>query len=248
MQHRKNPLYKLSFASSNAHLWLASLNVTDQIFDVLSQSLSNDEWDRADRFVFKRDRQYFVMARGILRDILARYLDCQPGEIRFHSDPGGKPRISLTGASNRLEFNLSHSSGLLILAVSIGRQVGVDIERIRPLPDLDQITSYTFSNYEQIMLAKLTPEEKLIGFFRCWTRKEAYLKARGSGLLIPLDSFDVSLESDNPIRMISNRLDPSEVSRWSFHTFNPEEGYIGALVIEGQGLKPDFRRWKASEK
>lgn len=229
------------------HLWLASLNANYQVSDVLSRSLSNDEWERADRFVFQRDRRYFVVARGILRGILARYLDCQPGEIRFHYAPDGKPGIDFPGVPPRLEFNLSHSSGLLILAVTQGRRVGVDVERIRPLPDLHQIASYSFSNYEQNMLAKLTPEEKLIGFFRCWTRKEAYLKARGTGLLIPLDSFDMSLAPDNPIRMLSNRLDPSEVSRWDFHTFNPEEGYIGALAIEGQGTKPDFRRWGSSE-
>jgi len=217
--------------------------VSDQVFNDLSQSLSNDEWERADRFVFQRDRRYFVVARGILRDILSRYLDCQPREIRFHHEPDGKPEIGFPGGSPRLEFNLSHSSGLLVLAVALGRQVGVDVELIRPLPDLDQIASYSFSNYERDILAKLTPEEKLPGFFRCWTRKEAYLKARGTGLLIPLDSFDMSLAPDNPIRMISNRLDPSEVLRWSFYNFNPEEGYIGALVIEGQELKADFRRW-----
>lgn len=232
---------------NNVHIWLASLNETDQVFEVLSQSLSKDEWERADRFVFKRDRRHFVVARGILRDILARYVDCQPGEVQFHYQPDGKPGLGFPGGSPRLEFNLSHSSGLLVLAVTQGRQVGVDVERVRPLPDLDQIASYSFSNHEQNVLARLTPEEKLNGFFRCWTRKEAYLKARGTGLLIPLDSFDMSLAPDNPIRMLSNRLDPDEVLRWSFYTFIPIDGFVGALAIEGQGVKPDFRRWGSSE-
>lgn len=240
-------MYEQSIHSGDVHLWSAPLNVTDQVYERLSQSLTPDEWERADRFVFKRDRRNFIVARGILRDILAGYLDCQPMDIRLQYEPYGKPRIRYEGAPASLEFNLSHSSATLALVVSFGRQVGVDIERVRPLPDLDQVASSSFSDYERNALSALTPEEKLPGFFRCWTRKEAYLKARGDGLSIPLEAFDMSLAADNPIGMLSNRLDPSEVSRWSFFTFTPEQGFIGALAIEGQGVKPILRRWNATE-
>jgi 4'-phosphopantetheinyl transferase len=240
-------MYEQSFHSSNVHLWSAPLNVTDQVYDVLSQCLSSNELERADKYVFKRDRRSFIVARGILRDILARYLDCQPRDICFQYKPHGKPEIRFMKASDRLEFNLSHSSGFFVLAVSAGRQVGADVERIRPLPDLDQMAFNSFSDYERNALSALTSDEKLLGFFRCWTRKEAYLKARGDGLSIPLDAFDMSLAPDNPIGMLSNRLDPNEVSRWSFYTFTPEQEFIGALAIKGQGMKPDFRRWKAIE-
>ncbi len=240
-------MYEQSIHSSDVHLWSAPLKVTEQIFDVLSQGLTPDEWERADRFVFERDRRNFIVARGILRDILARYLDCQPKDTRFQYEPHGKPVLGSMGTPLGLEFNLSHSSGYLALAVCFGRQVGVDIERVRPLPDLDQVASNSFSVYELNALSALTPEDKLLGFFRCWTRKEAYLKARGDGLSIPLEAFDMSLAVDNPISMLSNRLDPNEVSRWSFYTFTPEQEFIGALAIEGQGVKPDFRRWKAKK-
>ena len=240
-------MYEQSFHSSDVHLWSAPLNVTDQAYEVLSQSLTSDEWERADKFVFDRDRRNFIVARGILRDVLAGYLDCQPADIRFQYEQYGKPGRRSRGTPLGLEFNLSHSSGYFALAVSFGRQVGVDIERVGPLPDLDQIASSSFSDYERNALSALTPEDKLPGFFRCWTRKEAYLKARGDGLSIPLEAFDMSLATDNPIGMLSNRLDPNEVSRWSFYTFTPEQGFIAALAIEGQGVKPDFRRWKARE-
>jgi 4'-phosphopantetheinyl transferase len=240
-------VYEKSFHLRDVHLWLASLNVTDQVFDALNQGLSSDEWERADRFLFERDRRNFIVGRGILRDILTRYLDCQPGDIRFDYEPHGKPGLRSMGTSPGLEFNLSHSSGFFVLAVAFGRQVGVDIERVRPLPDLDQMASDSFSEHERNALSALTPEDMLLGFFRCWTRKEAYLKARGDGLSIALDAFDMSLAPDNPIHMLSNRLDHNEVSRWSFYTFTPEQGFIGALAIEGQGTTPVFRHWQATD-
>jgi 4'-phosphopantetheinyl transferase len=238
-------VYDQSLTLSDVHLWLASLTVTDQEFDTLSRTLSSDELERADQFVFERDQRNFIVGRGLLRDILARYLDCQSEDIRFDYTPHSKPRLGSMGTSLRVEFNLSHSSGLLVLAVSGGRRVGVDVERVRPLPNLDQLASNSVSEYERNVLSALDPGDKLPGFFRCWTRKEAYLKARGDGLSIPLNSFDMSLAPDNPIGMLSNRMDPNEVSRWSFYTFIPEEGFIAALAIEGWGVKPDFKRWKA---
>lgn len=232
---------------NNVHVWLASLHVTGHVFDVLHRNLSHDEEQRAGRFVFARDRDNFIVARGILRDILAKYLGRQPEEIHFVCEPYGKPGIRHTETFGQIEFNLSHSSGLLVLAVADGKKVGIDVERVRSLPDMEQIASHAFSAHEQKVLSTLAGEEKLRGFFRCWTRKEAYLKARGDGLLVPLDTFDMSLAPDNPIRMLSNRLDPHEVSRWSFHTFLPEQGFIGALAMQCQEVAPNFKRWTPAE-
>jgi 4'-phosphopantetheinyl transferase len=147
-------------------------------------------------------------------------------------------------SSIRLEFNLSHSYGFLVLAVTWGRQIGIDVERVRPIDDLDHLAAITFSEYEQNELSTFTSDKKLHGFFNCWTRKEAYVKAIGSGLLAPLDTFDMSLAPDNPICMLSNRLDPKEVSRWSFYTFVPEPGYVSALAVEGQGVIMQLKRWR----
>lgn len=236
-----------NYHQNAVHLWSASLKVDELEYEILSQSLSSDEWQRAAHFVFEQDRRNFVVARGVLRDVLAKYLNRQPKEVRFDYEPYGKPRISQPENTTRVEFNLSHSSGLFVLAVADGKKVGIDIERVRSLPDLEQIASHAFSSYEQKELSTFTGEEKLRSFFRCWTRKEAYLKARGDGLLVPLDTFDMSLAADNPIHMLSNRLDPHEVSRWSFYTFLPEQGFIGALAMEGQGAVPEFKPWTTAD-
>lgn len=232
-----------SFCSNNVHLWLTSLDVTDRVYDVLIRGLSLDEWMRANQFVFQQDRRNFIVTRGILRDILSNYIHCQPADVCFRYETNGKPLLSLPAASSRLDFNLSHSSGLLVVAITPGKRVGVDVERIRPLPDLNLIASHSLSEYEQDMLALITGEGKRFGFFRCWTRKEAYLKALGNGLSTPLDSFDMSLSTDSPAGMLSNRLDPNEVSRWSFYTFVPLQGFVGALAIEGPLVDPCFRQW-----
>jgi 4'-phosphopantetheinyl transferase len=169
-------VYEQSFHLRDMHLCLASLNVTDQVYDVLGQGLSSDEWGRADRFVSKRDRRNFIVGRGILRDILARYLDCQSSDIGFNYEPHGKPRLRSMGTSLGLEFNLSHSSGFFVLAVAFGRQVGVDVEYIRSLPDLDQMASNSFSNYERNALSALTPEDKLLGFFQVLDENRSLFK------------------------------------------------------------------------
>ena len=119
----------------------------------------------------------------------------------------------------------------------------MDIESVKPLPDMELVASHSFSEYERGVLSRLNDEEKIQGFYRCCTRKEAYLKAVGSGLSIPLDSFDVSLSADNPIRMLDNRLDANQISNWSFYTFTPFPGFIGALVIEAQEVMPAFIQW-----
>ncbi len=235
-----------SFIADEVHVWLANLDLNDHVFDDLIRSLSPDEGRRADRYVYQKDRRDYISSRGILRNILGRYMHCEAADVTIDYSFDGKPTLGLSMQSAGLEFNLSHSSGYLAVAVTQGVKVGVDIERMRTIPDMDLIATHSFSQYEQNELSLLPSEEKSSGFFRCWTRKEAYLKATGNGLSIPLDSFDVSLEPDNPIRMRSNRFDPNEVSRWSFFTFIPNQGFIGALVIESPQVRPYFRGWELS--
>ncbi len=238
---------KDSFISSNVHVWLANLRIKDHVFAGPLQYLSLDERMRADQYVHSKDRWDYVSSRGILRDILARYMHCRAVEVAFYYSPNGKPGMGLPGQPAAFEFNLSHSSGLLAVAVTQGVKVGVDIELVRSIPDMDLIATHSFSQWEQNELSVLPSEEKSSGFFRCWTRKEAYLKATGNGLSIPLSSFDVSLEPDNPICMHSNRFDPNEVPRWSFYTFIPVHGFIGALVIESPQVRPSFRIWEPAK-
>lgn len=228
------------------HLWLASLQVTDATYAALLQSLSPDERCRAGKFAFEVPGRKFVVARGILRSILARYLAVEPADVHFDYGPHGKPCLDRALALQRLEFNLSHASDLFALALFTHGRIGVDVERVRSLPDLERMVHSACSDLERDALSDLDVEARTLGFFRCWTRKEAYIKACGDGLSIPLDTFDVSLAPDNPIAMLAHRRDPAEVSRWSFYTFNPEPGYIGAAAAEGQRVAYHLLRWGAT--
>lgn len=227
----------------DVHVWWASTAAFKKISDVLSGVLSPDEHERAARFVYNRDRHRFILSRVILRDILARYLGELPEEIALHYEPHGKPRLRTAHSGAGLEFNLAHSHELLLYAVSHKRRVGVDIERLQPMADLERIAAVAFSRTEQAKLSALTDKQQLIGFFNCWTRKEAYVKARGEGLSMPLDAFDVTLTPGRPALLLANRLDPCEVFRWSLHSVSPADGYVGAVAVQGCNTRICLREW-----
>jgi len=197
-----------------------SLAVTPERLAELEQWLSPDEILRRDRFVFLKDQQSYSAGRGILREILAKRLAADPRELEFTYTRYGKP--SLRGA--RLEFNVSHSGGVAIYAVSPTRVVGVDIEKIEPRFTEDQIAEKFFSPSELIALRSLPEALQVDAFFRCWTRKEAYVKAHGAGLSIPLDSFDVTLRPDEPAAFLRG------VEGWSIEGLETLPGYAAGVV------------------
>ena len=166
------------------HVWRASLNLPASQIERLGQTLSTDEWSRANRFAFQKDRDHFVAARGILRAILGHYLDEAPNRLRFSYNPFGRP--ALAGEPEGLRFNVSHSHGRALIAVTGGRSVGVDVERIRPDVTYEQLARRFFSPREVAALLALPENLRRKAFFTCWTCKEAYVKARGEGLSIPL--------------------------------------------------------------
>lgn len=226
------PLENYLLSIDTIHVWWASLSVSKQVVDALSEALSQDELERAARFVFPRDRERFIVARAMLRNTLSHYLDERPRDIHFQYGPHGKPRLSPTSNAGRLAFNLTYSRDLALCAVSYERRVGIDLEHLRPITDLTKFASVAFSRAEQMELASLPDEQKVLGFFNGWTRKEAYVKARGDGLRMPLDMFDVSLAPGEPAALLGSRFDPSDIDRWLFYTISPAEGYIGTLVVE----------------
>jgi 4'-phosphopantetheinyl transferase len=195
--------------------------------------LSTDERIRASRFRFHTDSDRFIAARSSLRTILSRYLRTQPAELKFGLNPFGKPH--LTGGQDKLglRFNLSHSHDMALLAVARNRDVGVDVEFRRADFATDEVAQRFFSRSERNQLGAIAPEQKTEAFFNCWTRKEAYIKARGEGVSFPLDQFDVSFAPDAPPALLGNRRDPAEVSRWSFEELAPADGYAAALTVEG---------------
>jgi 4'-phosphopantetheinyl transferase len=214
---------------SALHIWQARLDTTEDESSELARLLSPDERARAGRFRFERDHCHFVSGRGILRSILGRYLRRAPEELTFDYGVRGKPILPGTG----LQFNLAHSDGLAILAVTRCGAVGIDIERIRPIPDYDRIMNSFFSTTEIRAISALPPADQPQAFFTCWTRKEAYLKATGEGIAVPLDRFSVSTLPGSPPRLLHVDGAPQEETRWSFHDIPLEPGYLGVAALEG---------------
>jgi 4'-phosphopantetheinyl transferase len=222
----------LTVSRGEVHVWRASLDVTPRRRTSLLATLSSDERARADRFHFERDRHHFITGRGLLRAILARYLETAPAALQFHYDAHGKPRLA--GAfPDRLRFNVSHSHGLALYAVSVDRELGVDLERIEPRLETG-IAERFFSPREVATLRALPTHAQRDAFFACWTRKEAYVKARGEGLTLCLDQFEVSLSPGEPAALLRTAGDPDEARRWSLEELAPEPGYAAALAVEGR--------------
>lgn len=232
-----SPPDSLELESHYVDVWRIALDLSSDSIKLIESTLSADEANRAVRFHFEVDKNHFIVAHGVLRKILGCYLHCDPTELTFSLNQYGKPAL----VNSALEFNLSHSSDFALIAVTSDRKIGVDLERIRPDMELENIASRNFSEIEVSELMGLPPEQRGIGFFNCWTRKEAYVKAQGVGLSLPLDSFDVSLTPDQPAVLRATRPNLQEAARWTLRPLDVAPNYAGALAVEGIDL--DFRFW-----
>ncbi len=221
------PAKELSLPQDELHIWLAPLDVQPQQRAKLRSHLNEDEVSRAERFVFPRDRDHFIVARGRLRELLGKYQHCPPNAVQFKTGRYGK--LSLLDNREQLRFNLSHSHGLALYAFCVGHELGIDTEKIQPEFAGEAISRRYFSATEQRELAEMPRELRDTAFFLCWTRKEAYIKARGDGLQIPLDSFDVSLRPGEP-----ETLRSADSSRWRMQSFAPTPEFVAAIVMEGE--------------
>lgn len=228
----------LDLQPHQVNVWRVFLDLEADSLASAESTLSTGEIDRAARFHFAADRHRYIAAHASLRRILARYLRCSPRETSFTTNEYGKPAL-LDGQG--LEFNLSHSGDYALIAVARGRRVCIDVERMRQGLDIDNIAARYFSPGEITEMSALPPEQRATGFFDCWTRKEAYIKARGLGLSLPLDSFSVSLAPQRPAALLADRSDPGVASDWTLLSLAVDAGYAGALAVEGRGL--DFGYW-----
>ncbi len=229
-------------ADQDVHAWLAPLEGGPQRARGLAAALSEDERARANRFLTERDRRRFIVCRGVLRTILGWYLGVAPAAVEFRYGPHGKPAI--TGGPGRcaLRFNVSHADGMALYAVTLGREVGVDLERVRSDVATEEIAERFFSAREAAVLRALDPASRVQAFFRIWTRKEAYLKATGRGLLSPLRELDVSFLPDEPAALLATPLGPREACRWRLEELFADARYVAAIAVEGHGWR--LRRWK----
>jgi 4'-phosphopantetheinyl transferase len=237
----RQPAPRLALPAGEIDLWAVRLDPPPDQVERLGASLAGEEWARARRFRFERHRRRFVVGRGALRSLLAAYLDLLPGEVELVYGPRGKPFLAPLQAASGLCFNLSNSEELALVGLVRGAEIGVDVEFLKPMPDLEAIAERFFSPSERETVRSSPREQKHEIFFNCWTRKEAYLKAVGEGLAAPLDSFDVTLAPGDPPRMLTLRGDPAAARRWSFHHLRPAPGYIGAVAIESPPLP--LRTW-----
>lgn len=228
------PPQGLEAKSEEVHVWRARLNQPAEIVKSLLEILSPDEVNRARSFYFEKDRTHFIVSHAALRKIISSYLGAEPKEIRFCFGPQGKPSLTEDCYGNGLSFNMSHAHGLALYAVTREREVGIDLEYIREDFASEEIACRFFSQREIAMLSSLPEAARAEGFFNCWTRKEAYIKAVGQGLSLPLDQFDVSLAPGEPALLLSTRENPQEASRWTLREIAPGEGYAAAVAVEGR--------------
>jgi 4'-phosphopantetheinyl transferase len=220
--------------SEEVHLWKAFLAVERSQLTAFERSLSHDERARAARFCFKEHHDLFVAARGILRTILSVYLDEDPARLRFRYGVHGKPALEpSTRREADLRFNLSHSAGLLLVAVSARKEVGVDLEHIQPALVNERIVEEVFSEQEQACLYAATAALRPHMFFEGWTRKEAYLKALGVGLSVPLNRVEV-LPALGRVLPVCFQADEMDGPHWYMHPLAVKEGYSACLVVEGE--------------
>jgi 4'-phosphopantetheinyl transferase len=225
-------------------VWVGRLDLDPESVEPLAGLLAADEHERAARFRFRRDAIRFVVCRAALRTILGECLGVAPQQVRLGRGPRGKPELAAPFDRVGLQFSLSRSESIGLCAVSRPGRVGVDIERLRPLPDRDAIAERTFSPRERQALRQLPPALRLEGFFNCWTRKEAYVKATGEGMSRPLERFTVSLTPGAPARLEEVEGDPAEAGRWTLEALRPEPGYVAALAVEGRPSRISRVTWR----
>ncbi len=230
--------------AGDVHIWVTPLDDLMPHLDAMRELLAADESHRADRFHFDLDRQRFIVRRGILRQVLSHYLTIPPRDIRYDLGPHGKPAIAAPRVTNPLQFNTSHARGIAVCAVTAGQAVGVDIEALDPSRADRHVAEQQFAPRELSQLNTLIGEQWTAGFFNCWTRKEAYIKAIGEGLSRPLNSFSVSLLPGEPAALCSCDADPHEPDRWSFNTLDCGPGFAGCVVVNAQINQVIYRNWR----
>lgn len=224
------------------HVWVAAQERPQAQLNQFWFFLSAEERARVGRFYFDHDREHYIVARGLLRQLLGHYLQLPATQVEFVYGDHGKPDLAPAQAASGVRFNISHSYGVALLAFALNRAVGVDIEKIKPLDDGERIAERFFSKNEVAVFTAVPAAQKPQAFFNCWTRKEAFIKVIGEGLSCPLDSFDVTLKPGDPAELLQVKGSRETAARWRLENLNPATGYAGAVIAEGQEWQ--LRTWQ----
>lgn len=218
----------MELPEDHVHFWFTPLAEADSRVPELRHLLSREEALRGERFRFERDRSSYIISHAVLRQLLGRYLDMSPRDIEYETNPFGKPSLP-QACGGSLQFNMSHTHGLAVYSVTRNRRIGVDVERLdREMADRDEIAEGFFSAREWEVYRSLPEEDRVEGFFNCWTRKESYIKARGDGLTCPLDSFEVTLKPGDAARLLAVKEGRPE--DWSMVSLETCIGYKVAIT------------------
>jgi 4'-phosphopantetheinyl transferase len=223
------PEYQI--AAGEVHLWRIPIPRIAPSAGRLALLLSLTEQAAANRFLFERDRLRYIVSHAALRILLGSYASLAPEQIDYNYNQFGKPAVANAKLPFPIRFNLTHSHELALVAFTNASEVGIDVEFIRPLDNLEQLSVSTFASVESNAILQLPSQDRLVAFFNCWTRKEAYIKAVGEGLSRPLKDFEVTLLPGDAPRLVRVEGVPTEADRWSLLGFTPADGYAAALAV-----------------
>lgn len=227
----KSTKIKPKLKEGQIHLWRINISQLKPSIEKYWNILTEDEKIKAKKFRFKKDFNCSVIARGVLRELLGLYLNEAPNRLIFNYSSYKKPILE---HPNLIKFNVSHSNNSIIIAITKSTEVGVDVEFIKSNMEFDDIAASFFSNKEIQQLNTLNKKNRAIGFFNCWTRKEAFIKAEGSGLSFPLNKFSVSLKPNSKVELLETKWDFNEKKLWTLKSFNPYPDYIGAVAVKSK--------------
>ena len=235
-----------SLLADEVHIWLADLDLEVFALPKYLRDLSLTERTRAQRLRFDHDRRRFVVAKGLLRQLIGEYLRIDPHDIQFTPGPSGKPELAkrLQDHHGPLCFNQAHSSHMGIFAFCRNRRVGIDLEEIRPFHDLHQIAELLFSSCELEAFRRLPEEEeKKQAFFMAWTHKEAFVKALGKGISLPLSHFEISRLHTDLSRVVQNHHHPPDQLEWFIRNIPISPQFAAAVCVEGDGWSLRCCKW-----
>jgi len=228
------PPIRTALSAADVHIWAAHLDVTPVALSRLASTLSPEERQRASRFRFGKHRDRFIAGRGILRKLLADYLNGKPDEIRFEYSANGKPFLAGPFAESGLFFNIAHSESLALIGVTELGPIGVDIEKIRSVANADELVERFFSARENLLFQSLPAAQRENAFFNLWTRKEAWLKATGEGIGHLLNRVEVTFLPEEPVQLFALPEDLGMSSDWALRELSPANGFIGAVALPGK--------------
>ena len=240
----RSPPRTLCLNQAEAHLWRANLDQDPANLEILARTLSLEEQEKAEKFYFPKHGKRYTAARGFLRHILAKYLNIKPQEVAFSYGERGKPYLAKIITHNNLEFNLSHSEDVAVYGVTRNYAIGIDVENLRAMENLEQLVNRFYCPEEAEFIRQLAPEHKIKAFFRAWTAKEAYLKATGEGLAGGLDRVSVSLEPNQPLCLFETQENSPDLTGWSFLALDVHPNFSATVAIAAKSCQLSY--WQAT--